>query len=64
MTECTCDEDIAAAGGDPEYSQCDVHVHCEDHCRALQDPQSPDEIRAAYEHWRIHGYIGGCAHGC
>jgi hypothetical protein len=33
-------------------------------CAAVFDPQTPDEYRAAYEHWSDHGYISGCSHGC
>lgn len=40
------------------------YVYCDDmSCRALEDPVSGDEVRAAYEHWRHHGYMHGCSHG-
>ena len=54
---CTC-------GGERYGPGCAVHVSCDHDCRALNDPQTVDELRAAYEHWRDHGYLSGCAHGC
>lgn len=41
----------------------DKYVACDDNCRALEDPQTSEEIKAAYEHWREHGYLNGCSHG-
>ncbi len=39
-------------------------VHCDESCGAFDEPQTPDEIRAAFEHWRDHSSLGGCSHGC
>lgn len=36
----------------------------QDDCQAVHDPQTLEELRATLEHWRDHGYYGGCAHGC
>lgn len=38
-------------------------VDCDDNCGALEEPQSFEEMKAAYEHWRYHGVDFGCAHG-
>ncbi len=39
-------------------------VECDDNCGALDEPETLEELRAAYEHWRVHGHWAGCAHGC
>lgn len=53
--DCACDGD--------RYTSCDVHVGCDDLCGALREPESDEEIRGAFEHWRGHGYLSGCSHG-
>lgn len=48
------------------YENCPEHgkfVRCDKDCRALEDPQSPDEFERAYKHWRSHGLYHGCSHG-
>jgi hypothetical protein len=35
----------------------------EDSCLALEDPQTPEDYVLAYEHWRYHSRLFGCAHG-
>lgn len=65
VPECTCADwpsddlhvDSAPKGG------CGVHVDCDDRCRALRDPQTIEEYRAALDHWVNHGWWSGCAHG-
>jgi len=43
---------------------CEVHIDCDSsECVALKDPQTPEEIKAAYKHWKDHGWIRGCSHG-
>lgn len=39
-------------------------VECDEECGAYADPNPDDidELRAAYEHWRGHGWLNGCAH--
>jgi hypothetical protein len=37
-------------------------VDCDDNCGAKLDPQTFEEYKAAYEHWRGHGCLDGCAH--
>lgn len=32
-------------------------------CQAKQKPETADEIRQAYEHWRWHVNDSGCSHG-
>jgi hypothetical protein len=38
-------------------------VSCDEWCSAFQEPETPEEIRVAYIHWRDHGFLSGCAHG-
>lgn len=38
-------------------------VKCDEFCGAAADPKTPEEYRAAYEHWRHHGLYYGCSHG-
>lgn len=38
-------------------------VSCDEHCGALVDPKSFDEVMDAYEHWKSHGNACGCSHG-
>lgn len=37
-------------------------VDCDDNCLAFDKPETEDETRAAYVHWRYHGYLAGCSH--
>lgn len=53
---------LACLCGD-EWEYCDIHVHCDTNCKALANPVTVDELRAAVEHWRSHEYTGGCSHG-
>lgn len=39
-------------------------VDCDEECDAYDQPVTPDEIKLAYEHWRGHSDMSGCAHGC
>jgi hypothetical protein len=41
-------------------------VECDEDCGAFEepDPNSLEELRAALEHWREHGYLHGCSHAC
>ena len=39
-------------------------VDCDSRCGALHDPKTMKEIKAALVHWRDHGQLGGCSHGC
>ncbi len=56
MTDCKCDS---------EYPwECSLHVTCDERCKALNEPQSIDELHAALEHWRKHSNLSGCSHGC
>jgi hypothetical protein len=48
---------------DDEWDYCKVHVGCDSNCKALLDPETVDELRAAVTHWRSHEYTGGCSHG-
>jgi hypothetical protein len=33
-------------------------------CQAKSKPETPEEYKVAYEHWRCHGYLCGCSHAC
>lgn len=37
-------------------------VNCDDHCGAFANPRTDEEYRAAYRHWRGHGWLSGCSH--
>ena len=39
------------------------HVHCDVNCGAFDQPVTPDEVLAAYKHWRGHAKFHGCSHG-
>ena len=39
-------------------------VECDKKCGALHDPKTPEEIKAAWKHWKNHPYMSGCSHGC
>lgn len=66
MRCCHCGEDDendrhkAMGGWCPDS---EVFVRCDDACRAKVDPQTPEEVRLAYEHWRGHYNMRGCSHG-
>lgn len=48
-----------------DYQCCATHVLCDDPaCRALDNPRTFAEWRAAAIHWRRHHSGGGCSHGC
>lgn len=38
-------------------------VVCDAFCGASDQPETLEEYKAAYEHWRRHGYLYGCSHG-
>lgn len=37
-------------------------VGCDEGCEAFEEPETPEEIRAAFLHWRDHGFLKGCSH--
>lgn len=39
-------------------------VACDEGCGAKRIPETPEELLAAYEHWKYHGEMYGCSHGC
>ena len=43
---------------------CDIHVMCDDNCKALHDPKTLEEYKKALEHCVGHGLSHGCSHGC
>jgi hypothetical protein len=54
-----------ARGGRFDHDGPCPYVSCDDDdCRALDDPQTLEEWRAAAEHWREHSLYHGCSHGC
>lgn len=52
---CLCDDEWV--------DECPQHVSCDAGCKALQDPETLDEWKAAAEHWQSHSYTAGCSHG-
>lgn len=54
---CTCDPNAFI------HPDCAIHVSCDDNCKALEQPETLEEVRAALEHWRDHDAQGGCSHG-
>jgi len=39
-------------------------VDCDRECGALNDPKTTEELKAALEHAKYHGFLSGCSHGC
>lgn len=38
-------------------------VECDNpNCEALDQPETLEEYKIAYEHWRKHSYLSGCSH--
>jgi hypothetical protein len=62
MAECEHDYHWSDPRHD-EMPECLVHVDCDENCRALTDPQTVEELKAALTHWRSHPYLCGCSHG-
>lgn len=67
--DCRCRKDDAV-GADRDPWALYLHelapdcvVDCDANCKALLDPNTPGQVRAAFEHWRSHENIGGCSHG-
>jgi hypothetical protein len=38
-------------------------VSCDDFCGAKKEPETLEEYKATLEHYRDHGFLGGCSHG-
>ena len=51
--ECTCVE--LRVGGR-------LVVACDEGCGAVDEPTTPEELKAAYIHWKGHALLGGCSH--
>lgn len=60
----TCEHDFDWRDVPVDVPRCDVHVDCDRGCKALNKPETIEELRAALEHWRDHCYLSGCSHGC
>lgn len=61
----TCKHDLYWSDeGYYDMPECEAHVDCDQRCKALTNPQTEDELRAAVEHWRDHQWLCGCSHGC
>ena len=56
VNECTC--------GVEDRFYCEVHVSCDDGCKALVYPETPDQYTRALVHWKKHSHMLGCSHGC
>lgn len=48
---------------DDDYETPEDEVHCDERCGAKLEPETPEEIKAAYVHWHEHRYLYGCSHG-
>jgi hypothetical protein len=53
---------------DDRYERMDADVaagkvRCDEFCGASAEPETDEEYRAAYKHWRHHGNLYGCSHG-
>jgi hypothetical protein len=59
----TCEHDYDWRDAPDDIEPCDVHVDCDERCKALVRPETPEELRAALEHWRCHQWLSGCSHG-
>lgn len=60
----TAPEAVDGCRCDDEYGEpCPIHVGCDRGCRALLEPESKKQLRAAVEHWRRHERLHGCSHG-
>ena len=60
MPDCVCDDALDSV----HQPECPIHVDCDQKCRALIDPATLKECKDALDHWRSHGYLHGCSHGC
>ena len=38
-------------------------VHCDKDCGAKEVPETIEDFVLAYNHWRYHALMFGCAHG-
>lgn len=36
---------------------------CDEGCDVVSRPSTLEEVIVAYDHWRNHGFLSGCAHG-
>lgn len=52
-SECRCEE-----------QECELHVRCDDNCRALLEPITLEDCKRSLEHWIKHRVNSGCSHGC
>ena len=67
ITCSSCHEDECRDVGHGMCGICDpvaIWVECDEGCGALLNPVTVEELRAAVIHWRHHGYLNGCSHGC
>ena len=39
-------------------------VSCDKECGAYINPETSEEYKKAYEHWKNHNNMSGCSHGC
>jgi hypothetical protein len=45
-----------------EEDEANGFVCCDVRCKAKDKPETLEEYKAAYEHWRRHQYLAGCSH--
>ena len=41
-----------------------LKVDCDEDCGALDEPETLEEHLASLAHWKNHGFLSGCSHGC
>ena len=66
MKNCDDDSHYDYIGGVPCKScgrDIAIHVSCDNNCLALLNPNTLEDYKLAYEHWRDHSCNYGCSHG-
>lgn len=38
-------------------------IACDESCKAKEDPETFEDYKKAYEHYKNHSYLSGCSHG-
>lgn len=39
-------------------------VECDGSCKAKENPETLEEYKATLDHYKNHGWLSGCSHGC
>jgi hypothetical protein len=62
MRDAFTTENSMANYEDIEEDEANGFVCCDVRCKAKDKPETLEEYKAAYEHWRRHQYLRGCSH--